>query len=1060
MKNEKSKTKNIRRMVFLFLISSFLFFTGCPDPFVAHNAANSKGSFSLMLSEGRTVLPSSPGLGDFAVYNLAFTPTSGGSPVSVDRTNATLSKESVLLEPGTYNLTVNAYKDSNKSQLMARGTSNGIVINAGQNTAMAVTLEALLTGGTGTFSWNITVPQGVTAAFMTITPANTGGTAQQTVTLFSEAGGSRTLNSDQYSLIFNMEKTDGKSVEWNELLYVYQNLDSNLTFTFTNAHFSESSYTVTYISNGGTSVGVQSVLHGGAVPSPAIPTKDGFTFTGWYTDNNTFANAWNFSNAVTGNITLYAKWEILTISKVNIVVIPPVTGAKPTKVAHSTGNYTIGEVSWLPTHDPFQDSTVYTATFVLTAENGYTFSGLTADVTGENATVTVYDNMAVISRTFPITDDTAINKFLANSYVGNDRVKYSFSYGEYDFYYIYLGEMANIPVYTFPVKQHNGQPGNIYTVSMTNQTINTVEQTVTTYVENTKTTIDEYSYSTTTGEKLSSEIGGKISALKGLVSMDVAKVSAEYYWQDYIAYNTTLINQQKTSLAETIREASTHVFTYTVSDSFDLGYRKAGYYRYTWFSVSDVYLYVIRNSIANELVYYEFKEHVKPGVFFWALDYSATPSFTKSDATSFNLDISVLDNLPKPSLHFGFPVTSTAEWNNALAAIRNGGSGTADAPKAYNIFVTGNVTVPGSTSVSTSFGSVQYVEVTIKGDGKLSLDSNGRILILGNNQKLIVDDEQLILHGRSGNNGAVLNIGNGGMLELKNGAITGNNNSFGFGGGVYVGTSGTFTMGGGTISGNISSSDFPRGGGVYVDGGTLTMCGGIISGNTASANAPSGLGGGVYVINGTFTMSNGTISGNTSYGGSDSFYGESYGGGVYVSNSTFTMNGGTISGNTASVGASGLMGGNGGGVSVRDSSTFTMSGGTISGNTILASASLNSGGNGGGVYVSNSNFTMSNGIISGNTVYRTPYTLGYGGGVYVSGTFDKTGGTITGYANDTANGNVVRNSSGVESNMGHAVYAYYGLNTNNIKRKETTAGTGVNLSTNRSTGTFSGGWDY
>jgi hypothetical protein len=63
---------------------------------------------------------------------------------------------------------------------------------------------------------------------------------------------------------------------------------------------------------------------------------------------------------------------------------------------------------------------------------------------------------------------------------------------------------------------------------------------------------------------------------------------------------------------------------------------------------------------------------------------------------------------------------------------------------------------------------------------------------------------------------------------------------------------------------------------------------------------------------------------------------------------------------------------------------------------------------------------MESGEIFGNTVFE-----GEGGGVYVfSGTFTKTGGIITGYDDDTANGNIVKDSSGdtVVDNLGHAVY--------------------------------------
>ncbi len=43
---------------------------------------------------------------------------------------------------------------------------------------------------------------------------------------------------------------------------------------------------------------------------PEAPTKDGFTFDGWFTDNGTFENAFTADTAVTENITVYAKWNI------------------------------------------------------------------------------------------------------------------------------------------------------------------------------------------------------------------------------------------------------------------------------------------------------------------------------------------------------------------------------------------------------------------------------------------------------------------------------------------------------------------------------------------------------------------------------------------------------------------------------------------------------------------------------------------------------------------------------------------------------------------------------
>ena len=168
-----------------------------------------------------------------------------------------------------------------------------------------------------------------------------------------------------------------------------------------------------------------------------------------------------------------------------------------------------------------------------------------------------------------------------------------------------------------------------------------------------------------------------------------------------------------------------------------------------------------------------------------------------------------------------------------------------------------------------------------------------------------------------------------------------------------------------------------------------------------------------------------------------------------VNNSLVTINsGGTMVMNTGSAVTGNTVGTSGGGVYMFSNSTFLMNGGTISGNT--------AGYNGGGVFVGGGTFTMNGGTISGNTASNN------GGGVYVQGIFTKAGGTIYGYsASDTVNSNVVKNSSGtVQSNSGHAVYAYISSSTN--KRKETTAGSSVNLSFayNGSNTSFSGGWDY
>ncbi len=68
------------------------------------------------------------------------------------------------------------------------------------------------------------------------------------------------------------------------------------------------SYTVTFNTNGGSSVNQQTVVYGNKATEPTTPTKDGHTFDGWYKDE-ALTTPWNFgTDTVSANTTVYAKW--------------------------------------------------------------------------------------------------------------------------------------------------------------------------------------------------------------------------------------------------------------------------------------------------------------------------------------------------------------------------------------------------------------------------------------------------------------------------------------------------------------------------------------------------------------------------------------------------------------------------------------------------------------------------------------------------------------------------------------------------------------------------------
>ncbi len=71
------------------------------------------------------------------------------------------------------------------------------------------------------------------------------------------------------------------------------------------------SYVVYFESNGGSQVDAQIIEHGKLVVIPFPPTKTGWSFAGWFTDEK-LNNKFDFTTKVTGKMTLYAKWTIDT----------------------------------------------------------------------------------------------------------------------------------------------------------------------------------------------------------------------------------------------------------------------------------------------------------------------------------------------------------------------------------------------------------------------------------------------------------------------------------------------------------------------------------------------------------------------------------------------------------------------------------------------------------------------------------------------------------------------------------------------------------------------------
>jgi uncharacterized repeat protein (TIGR02543 family) len=72
-------------------------------------------------------------------------------------------------------------------------------------------------------------------------------------------------------------------------------------------------FTITFESNGGNLVDPIEDTAGATISEPTTPTKDGYTFAGWFSDSG-LTSEYVFSTMPSEDITLYAKWEAIVVS--------------------------------------------------------------------------------------------------------------------------------------------------------------------------------------------------------------------------------------------------------------------------------------------------------------------------------------------------------------------------------------------------------------------------------------------------------------------------------------------------------------------------------------------------------------------------------------------------------------------------------------------------------------------------------------------------------------------------------------------------------------------------
>jgi len=701
--------------------------------------------------------------------------------------------------------------------------------------------------------------------------------------------------------------------------------------------------TISFESNGGSRIKSQTVYRDYPVKRPANPSKSGYTFDAWYSDNETFLEKWDFSAIPSGDMTLYAQWNIAgadetSISSVSISVPRPENDGIPGSDARGTGNFAIGVVSWSPGDNPFKSGVVYTVSVALAANEGYSFAEqVAARINGQTALVTSNTgNALTLSYTFAATDTRIVTSIAVTAqpakliYTHGDTLdlaglEVTLTYNDSAAEYLTFNDFLSRSIVADPahsaVLSHMANNGFPVTITYDNMMAGTSNLTV----------------SKAAGAAVAAPSAS--DATIGVNSITLAAVAAPANGQT-VEYGINTINAEPSA--------------WQPERSF--GNLTAG----------TIYYFFARSAASD--------------------NYEAGASSGTAITTAIESS-----NI--------FDVKNAAEWNNAVSAINNRGAG------EYNINVINSFSMDGVTGNTFTATDIDVIIsgnhiVTLTETGSLLRIGDKQSVTLqdltlqgytNNNTSLVYIAAGGTFTMSSGNltgNSAAYGGGvyvSGGTFTMSGGAVSGNtattngggvyvsdgtftmnsgditeNGATYSGGGVFVGSDGTFKM----ISGAMTNNTANSGGGVYSNG-TSTMSDGEISGNHAITHVStntSGSGGGVNVSGGTFTLSDsGKINGNTA----------DQAGGVYVIYSTFNMTGGTISGNSVT--------GNGGGLLVADSGEFKISSGTVYGTNESISSLRNTAEKGGAALCLRDSGTAqySNGA-SWNNI-DTPVTDDYGG---------------------------------------------------------------------------------
>ena len=342
------KIKNTIAKLILSALAAVLFL-GCPANF----DMNDLGDKSLVTIDTGLDLANGKArsLSDVASFRLTVSATDLETK-SFDFSSASIDLE---IEAGTARTFQLDALDSNGTAIYTGSTTTDL--NAGSTVNLAIQMEAVS---------------------FTVTFNSNGGSAVTSQTVSTDGLIINPLPPTKSGYNFAGWYTDsGLTTLWN---FTSDTVKGNMTLY---ARWSTSVvYTVTFNTNGGSAIADQQISDGGTVSDPGAPAKAGCTFGGWFSDVG-LTNSWNFiSDTVTGSLTLYAKWDVITYT-ISYVLNGGVNAANPT-------TYTVDVPITL--NDPTYSGWTFTGWY---SDSSFT-TPVNSGVTGLTGNLTLYAKWSVV----------------------------------------------------------------------------------------------------------------------------------------------------------------------------------------------------------------------------------------------------------------------------------------------------------------------------------------------------------------------------------------------------------------------------------------------------------------------------------------------------------------------------------------------------------------------------------------------------------------------------------------------------------------------------------------